>query len=712
MKRLLSILLLAVILAGTLCTTVVFSNAAEAPTKVINVVYDDSGSMFMDYDKDQEPIDSWSQAKYAMEVFAALLNENTTMNIYVMSDYDDEYGNPDNPPMLQLDSADGAEENVKKVHDMITKAYGTPFDSVRKAYKDLENCTADEKWLVILTDGSFDGIDNIDNFFKGKKSDINVLFLGLGPEVKGIAEDDSKHIYFDKADENNPILERIIQAATRVLNKDRLDVNPSTKRFSFDVPMKELVVFAQGSDVTINNIKDSHGNIYESTSDPVNVQYSEKGFSNLDEHFSDPSDFTFKFDKNLKGSLATFDDEFPEGEYTVDVSGAETIEIYYQPHVEIATYLTNSDGEEVTDLEDLEIGTYTIDFALVNANTGEKIADSELLGDVSYVATITNGSDNGSTFAPGDEITIEEGELTIDAVATYLDYHTVTTNKTYTVFKNKEITFESAGDTEFTVTSNGFSESTPMKVKMLADGKDVTAEQWSKIENVPEVELSNNAGFKLGEFTVTKSDEPGIFEITPSMPENGFDGIEYKDCDITLSFKDHCGSELWSGKSDVKMDLTDDRDFFTKHRDKIITLILSLIALLLILGYMPFIKNYFPAKMKKKPSIQCEPESFGEDSRVRKGLFEKSLLSTLIPYVPEKGKVKYVPAGVVGAPLLRLKAARGRRMHLTNSKDFVGKDHITFNSIPITEPRTKELTVSTQIVVKTQEWTYTCVLNR
>ena len=56
------------------------ANAAQESTgKTIYVVYDDSGSMCMN------GLPRWSQAKYAMEVFAAMLGENDTMSIYELS---------------------------------------------------------------------------------------------------------------------------------------------------------------------------------------------------------------------------------------------------------------------------------------------------------------------------------------------------------------------------------------------------------------------------------------------------------------------------------------------------------------------------------------------------------------------------------------------------------------------------------------------------
>ena len=81
-KNILHIVLYAlvlIILAGATAVDV----SAEAKTKktrVIHVVYDDSGSMV-------DSNASWSQAKYALEVFTAMMNENDRLVIYPMSAY-------------------------------------------------------------------------------------------------------------------------------------------------------------------------------------------------------------------------------------------------------------------------------------------------------------------------------------------------------------------------------------------------------------------------------------------------------------------------------------------------------------------------------------------------------------------------------------------------------------------------------------------------
>ena len=85
-------------------------------------------------------------------------------------------------------------------------------------------------------------------------------------------------------------------------------------KFSFDVPMKELIVFAQGPDVSINGVKGSDGKLVV-PSEPVAVQYSD-----MEQGLFGSSAVV---DKNLQGSIATFQHDFDAGDYTLDISGAE-----------------------------------------------------------------------------------------------------------------------------------------------------------------------------------------------------------------------------------------------------------------------------------------------------------------------------------------------------------------------------------------------------
>ena len=78
-------LLGALFVAGSaLCATYAWAQDGK-PTRAINLVYDDSGSMIRQGDT---YVDTWCQAKYALEAVAAMLDEGDALNVYYMSDYD------------------------------------------------------------------------------------------------------------------------------------------------------------------------------------------------------------------------------------------------------------------------------------------------------------------------------------------------------------------------------------------------------------------------------------------------------------------------------------------------------------------------------------------------------------------------------------------------------------------------------------------------
>lgn len=246
-------LALAALLLSLLILPALADGASEEPSRVINVVYDDSGSMIKGKD---QLVDTWCQAKYAMEVFSAMLGSKDTMNIYVISDFEN---GRISDPRISLSGADGQSANVAKVHEMLTPAGNTPFNTVRKAYSDLAAAGADEKWLVILTDGEFQGVGDINAFFAEKDPSVKVMFLGMGQDAAAIQENQDAGVFFESAATSDQILSKITGICTRIFNRNRLQVDAASQTVSFDVPMSELVVFAQGENVNIEGIADSSG---------------------------------------------------------------------------------------------------------------------------------------------------------------------------------------------------------------------------------------------------------------------------------------------------------------------------------------------------------------------------------------------------------------------------------------------------------------------
>lgn len=152
-----------------------------------------------------------------------------------------------------------------------------------------------------------------------------------------------------------------------------------------------------------------------------------------------------------------------------------------------------------------------------------------------------------------------------------------------------------------------------------------------------------------------------------------------------------------------------DHEDYLKHYWKHI--VISLLLLILILGYVPPFKKRFARSIKKRPSIECSAEKIGLRDNVMKGNFEKDLASRLLPYVPETGRLTFSPTPV--KKTAKVRASGGGSMLILNTSAFAGKEEITFNGMSIQENEKghHRISASTIIVVSTPEFTYTCIPN-
>ena len=685
-----------------LCAAPLRAAAADAPpARVIHVVYDDSGSM---YSTGSAPVDTWCQAKYSMEVFAAMLGETDRMNVYYMSDY---AGGTSAAPRLRLDGRNGAETNVGLVHAEKTRAGGTPFNAVVKAYSDLDAAAADEKWLIILTDGEFQGVsgqEGIDAFLGQKSPDISVMFLGMGAGAGGITNRPNDGIFYVAAQTSSQILQNITDICTRVFSSHKLEVNVGAKTVSFDVPMSELTVFAQGANVSIEGIRRGDGSLVLNSRTPVEVKYSE----------CDATNYSNQPVKDLLGKIAVFKDDFPAGEYTLDVSGAETIEIYYKTNIEVAAYLTDSQGNVVEDLSDLAAGDYTLSFGFVKAGTKERVAESKLLGNVSYEAVVTNnGVTHEQVYANGDRITLEEGSLSIDVTATYLDYYSVTTNLSYNIFRDKEITFSLLEDPDYTVASQGFERDDKIMIEVKIDGKEFTAEQWDAFE-APRLQLvQDGRDFRIDLADLQKTNEIGVLQTGPVFPGGKPSTGTYRDVDYEISCQQLLGSETWRGGMKGTVKVQDSRSWWERNWDLFVKLAIGGAILAFFAGYLPLFKRYLPKTLKRRPYISCTPTGLGQMATEGYGKVEKNLLSTVVPYAAQRGTIKYVPLGVMGFPIMEVKAMKRRRMLLVNIAAFRGRNSVTFDGEPIDpEQRKFEFGAGVSIQADRDGWSYECSPNQ
>ncbi len=712
MRRFVAVVL-AVVMLTLFCTTI--SAETYVPSRTINLVYDDSGSMIRE---GSDYFDTWCQAKYAMEVFAGMLGERETLNIYYMSDY--VTGSMSAPPKLTLTGSKDAnvtEANVKKIHDLVTDASETPFASVKKAYQDLKKVAADERWLVVLTDGEFNGTSNsaVESYFNECVADgkTRVMMLSMGQNAAVITPNPDKHIYFEKAENTTDILAKLTRICNRIFQSNALPINEDNE-ISFNVPMSQLVVFAQGKSVNIEGITPKKGKTVKASSN-VHVQYSQ--VATIDKNY--PVDKVVVAD-NLNGYVATYNTDFEAGTYKVNVSGADNIQVYYKPNVSIAAYLFNEENEEVTAKDNLISGTYRLEFGFVNGTNGEKVTDTSLLGNTVYESSIVNTTTSGEKIVTkaesGDTVTIKEGKLDIDVTAKFLEYNTVSANLSYQVYFSNELTFAFEQKPTYTLNTDGFTNpEEPLILSVRIDSgegvTELTKEQWELL-GVPKITTTA----ALGDFRIEKAEEIGKYKVYPTLKDN--DPLKTKGGTIPVKVEGGFKQGLSTAQGELKdtFEINDTITFLERAikwlEENWIRLAIWMFIVWLILGYIPPFKKYLPRKLKVRPLIECSAERIGVGDREAHGKFQRNLLTTLIPYKAQTGYVVFSPSPC--KKTAQLKAAGGNGMYVTNVKMFAGKEDISFNGMSIETGRVKPYRISSgsTISLRTAEYTYTCYLNR
>jgi len=719
--------------AITLCTMLISLALPETvhaesnePHRLINLVYDDSGSMISK--ASGEKVDTWCQAKYAMEVFSALMGTNDTINVYTMSDFQNEEKSA--PPQLVLNGSDGTSKNVGKVHDMLTPAsYNTTFATVEAAYGDLLSANADEKWLIVLTDGVFNkpkmSQSDLEAYFNAKDDSVSVMFLGMGAEAAEINANEAKNIYFEKAQTSSDILSKLTGICTRIFNMNKLEVNASNGEFEFDIPMSQLIIFAQGADVKVESLTGPDSKKADGGGKGVGVKYSERACSNDDKNdrYGAPN----LYDENLVGTLVPYDGEYAEGKYTVNAKNASTIEVYYKPNVDIMTYLKDADGNEIASNETVEPGDYTLGFGFVKAGTNDKVGTSSLLGNINYYASMTGtGADPDHLYTDGDKITLSEGTYTIDAHADFLKYNSVSTQMTMKVFKHTDVLIDVSGPDYYVnkdlklkidgiFSDTGYTKLEPTVLSLTIDGTEWSEAEWTNAENIV-VEQIDNKDNRI-QFDVVKTDTPGRYEITPQLKSGKTDVLgDYDNITLGITYNQSLTGEDRTAQIEYEVKITDLRPWYLKHLDKFIKLIVGGLLLLLFLGYTPLFKRRLPKTIKRAPEIRVKPNVPGRKKYTANGSFQKDLGSVIIPFRAEKGTISCIPFDADGAPpALRVKALDYRRsMDLVNVTEYQSYKSFSIDGEKITETTEKmRLTAGSEVrfVDRNGANTYTCIFN-
>ncbi len=450
----------------------------------IAVVFDNSGSMYQN--------EGWCRAKYAMEIFASMLNydEGDKLKIFPMWESTTDGSTPSTGG-----SYSAIEINSKEDIDKISNLYtvhpsNTPFAPITEAHDYLKTSSADEKWLIVLTDGAFNeeargqraSIDLQNRLSSLASESIKVQYLGFGKATELVA-DEAKG-FWTKSSSDTSLKDDLINICNSIFQRSILPENRlNEKTLTLDLSMKKLIVFAQGSNAKITSLTDENGKEVKITLDSGQRKYSDIKATG---YASAPIDDT------LAGQVITFG-SCAKGAYTLNYSDADAIEIFYEPDVDIKVTLTNSDGQVIDPSEgEISAGEYTVTSAIVDSVTGEDVTNAELMGeDVNLTTYVKNSGESEFTaYENGSTVSLEPDSSTeVIVEGTYLRDYTLSTKDDPDAFPLPIIVFEPKVDLSVKADVlqaqswyqlKNHAEWEPVKVTLNIDGMPLTEEQMEQ----------------------------------------------------------------------------------------------------------------------------------------------------------------------------------------------------------------------------------------
>lgn len=395
----------------------------KTKTYDVAVAYDNSGSM---YDNS-----AWCHAKYAMEIFASMLDygNGDKLTVFPMWEVTTDGSTPSASRSQESTSPISVQStaDIDKLANMYTPyPSGTPFTPVTKAYNYLKSSSADEKWLIVLTDGAFNSMSLDSTRSELKKmsgNSIKVQYLAIGSGFS-IRADESDNLYTSSVKTATELQNELIGICNKIFQRDELKNRLNGNALTLDISMRKLIVFAQGQNAAVTALKDANG-----ATIPVTMNSGQRSSARYPEKLS-------TLDTSLAGQVVTFG-ACPAGSYTLEYSNADKIQIFYEPDVDMKVSLTNSDGEP-EDFSDgtITAGEYTYNVQLIDAVTGEDITNSELMGgNVSITSTVTYDGKQPITMQNGGTVTLEAGEnVKVDITGTYLQDYTISNSDDPSIF--------------------------------------------------------------------------------------------------------------------------------------------------------------------------------------------------------------------------------------------------------------------------------------
>ncbi len=666
----------------------------------IAVVFDNSGSMYNNK--------AWCQAKYAMEIFASMLNYDNGDKLSIFPMWEVTTDGVAAPKAAEsIESKESiqikSQSDIKKITNMYTlNADATPITQVTNAYNYLLSVTdktVTDKWLIVLTDGTFTDPDNNDKeldkaFIESEISSkaangIKVQYLGFGSAAK-LKEDASKGFY-SKVSNASTLRKDLTDICNAIFQRSGLDKKYlSGQNLKLDISMKKIIVFIQGKDAEIVSLEQkSTGKQIAKTLDSGKIKFSTLGAADYP---------NAPYDDSLYGQVVTFD-ACPAGDYTLKFKGATNVEIFYEPDVDIDIAM-KKDGQEVDPQNDtLYPGEYSFEYSVIDKET-KKVVTSSPLVDVQKLDCSIEIKNGGQTetiadYKSGAPITLEEGdEVFFDINGTYLTDYTITTKDNKDGFTFDIVPFPDVPEFEVDIdvlqkdswyTISKRSEWEPIKVNFSIGDQSFNDEQLARVAS--EISIEPEIPFKSevlsGESAIAvyiAKDENG--NDTDPPPEFGTYKIRAKGI-----YTDENGQVS-----------NEDSDSATFKIKKLSSLIIKLIGLLILAGLLllAFIISRIPA-FPKKVAIQRQVGTNNWLPKGGKKINVKNNVSARVDNV-----VVFSGKTHKSAPLSR-RSKKGSSFTVKVSQVMTGVDSMKIGNKKVFPGKDVEVTISNGTLIRAEK---------
>lgn len=404
MKKTLTILLVLVLLLSCLPLGAAAAGGKETK-RAIAIVYDNSGSMYVGSEEQRK---AWCQATYATEAFAAMMNPSDVLRVYPMNPIEVEGKTYTYDQPLEVN-----QKSASTIRKIYSKPGDTHIETIMAGCNDILSVSADEYWLVVVTDGDefyrngkglgkSKTVTELEKDLSASREKLNVMYLGMGSQT-AMPKDVTGNYYYEakKTQNGAQVLEALNSMCNTIFGRDTLPDVGST--VSFDLSMTKLILFVQGDG--IKNVK--LGNLKPSST--VEMKYSELGAG---------GSYANKFvvDTSLQGQLLTFNN-VDAGDFTLSYEGqVSSIDCYYEPDVDVQMVLTDEAGNPVPSDADPIYGTYYVHYNLVDKNG--KPVESKLLKETKFTIKYTqNGQKKVFEADKGGKLKLDmkEGDTLEDA---------------------------------------------------------------------------------------------------------------------------------------------------------------------------------------------------------------------------------------------------------------------------------------------------------